>query len=76
MPSEQVTAKRLAIWREKYPEVNLVEDIRCVHPVEALTDASDTCDLLVVGSHDRSALSSLLLGSVSRGVLHHARCSV
>jgi nucleotide-binding universal stress UspA family protein len=33
-------------------------------------------DLIVVGSHDRSALGRLVLGSVSQSVLHHAACSV
>ncbi|MFI6512305.1 universal stress protein [Streptosporangium sp. NPDC050855] len=71
-----VVAERLAAWRQKYPGVDLVEDVRCAHPVDALVEASEGSDLLVVGSHGRGALSSLLLGSVSRGVLHHARCTV
>jgi nucleotide-binding universal stress UspA family protein len=33
-------------------------------------------DLIVVGSHRRSALVRFFLGSVSQGVLHSARCSV
>jgi nucleotide-binding universal stress UspA family protein len=33
-------------------------------------------DLIVVGSHNRSALGRLMLGSVSQSVLHHAATSV
>lgn len=33
-------------------------------------------DLILVGSHGRTGLSELLLGSVSNYVMHHAPCSV
>ncbi|MEV0391382.1 universal stress protein [Nonomuraea sp. NPDC050643] len=68
----QVVRDRVEALRATYPEVRLIEDIPAAHPVDALTDASERADLLVVGSHRGGALGSLLLGSVSRGVPHHA----
>ncbi|MEU7004628.1 universal stress protein [Nonomuraea sp. NPDC046570] len=70
----EIVTRRLAEWRAKHPEVTLIEDVQNAHPVNALTSAA--CDLIVVGSHGRSAIGSLFLGSVSRGVLHHARGTV
>ena len=40
--------------------------------LEAAKDAS----LIVTGSHGRSGLKAVLLGSVSRQVVHHAPCPV
>ena len=47
-------------------------------PYWALIKKADqwTPDLLVVGSHGRSALGRLFMGSVSQNVLTHAACSV
>ncbi|MCF6476621.1 universal stress protein [Nonomuraea sp. MG754425] len=72
----RLLGERLAPLREEYPEVTVVEDLREAHPVDALTDASRRADLLVAGSHGRGAIGSMLLGSVSRSVLHHAHCPV
>ena len=44
---------------------------------EILTQAEDfKADLIVVGSHGRSAISRLILGSISQKVLTEAHCSV
>ncbi|WP_062436679.1 universal stress protein [Herbidospora daliensis] len=71
-----VVAGVLDPWRERYPEIKVIEDVRLGHPVAALVDASAGADLLVVGSHGRGAFASALMGSVSRAVLHHAECAV
>ncbi|GAA4968060.1 universal stress protein [Nonomuraea thailandensis] len=70
----EMVRERVAPWEARHPEVELVEDVQNAHPVDALTGTA--CDLLIVGSHGRGAFGSLLLGSVSRGVLHHASCPV
>lgn len=36
----------------------------------------ENCDVIVMGTHGRSALAHMLLGSVSEHVLRHARCPV
>lgn len=45
-------------------------------PAEVLLREGEDADMIVVGSRGRGGLRSLLLGSVSRDVLHHARCPV
>jgi nucleotide-binding universal stress UspA family protein len=42
----------------------------------ALIDASKQAQMIVVGSRGLGALGRVMLGSVSRGVLHHAHCPV
>ncbi|MFI9846643.1 universal stress protein [Nonomuraea sp. NPDC051941] len=68
--------RRLAPWRDKYSEVELVESIVPGHPVPALVEASKAADLVVVGSRGRGGFTAAVLGSVSHGVLHRARCPV
>jgi nucleotide-binding universal stress UspA family protein len=66
----------LAGWQEKYPDVVVQPEVIREYPTSGLVIASTRQRLLVVGSHGRHALSGTLLGSVSQGVLHHARCPV
>jgi nucleotide-binding universal stress UspA family protein len=63
-------------WAEKYPDVVLHRRLVHEHPVRALASASDGAQLLVVGCRGRGAVRSMLLGSVSHGVLHLADCPV
>lgn len=69
---EDLVANALREWRDRYPGVDAVPLVAPVHPVTALVEASKEADLLVVGSRGRGAVRSLVLGSVSRAVLHHA----
>lgn len=61
----------LTPWREKYQDVQTIDDDVCDHPVSALIKASRGADLVVVGSRGLGGFASAVLGSVSHGVLHH-----
>jgi nucleotide-binding universal stress UspA family protein len=65
-------AESLAGWQEKFPDVVVEQKVVVGHPVSALVSHSANARLLVVGCRGRGALRSLVLGSVSHGILHHA----
>ncbi|MFJ9709398.1 universal stress protein [Streptomyces sp. NPDC101234] len=60
----------------RYPEVELRHEVVVGHPVQVLADASADALGLVVGTRGRGGFTGMLLGSVSQGVLHHARCPI
>jgi len=80
--ADQVTHQRLTLsetmvgWSEKYPDVEVRESLPMGPLVLALTEAAKGAELLVVGSRGRGGFRSLLLGSVSQGVLQQATCTV
>ena len=51
-------------------------DVFFAATIPALVDLSKDARMLVVGCRGQGMLSRLLLGSVSSGVIHHARCPV
>lgn len=65
-------AESMAGWSEKYPDVPIEARVVRGHPVHCLAQEAAHARLLVVGSRGRGAVRSLVLGSVSHGVLHHA----
>jgi nucleotide-binding universal stress UspA family protein len=66
-------AESLAGYREDYPEVHLsIETQPGRVPDEGLARLSRAADLTVVGTHQRTTLDRVLVGSVSEGVLGHS----
>ncbi len=52
--------------------------VTAVHgfPAEAIIGASASSDLLVIGSRGSGGFGTLLMGSISSQVVHHAKCPV
>lgn len=71
-----VLAERLAGWAQKHPDLRIRRVVAHDRPVRALLEQAVGAQLMVVGSHGRGALRGLVLGSVSRSLLHHAGCPV
>ncbi|HEY9332938.1 MAG TPA: universal stress protein [Kribbella sp.] len=65
-----------AEWQNKYPDTPVQIEARRGHAVDGVVTGAEEADaqLLVVGSRHRTRLMSVLLGSVTRGALHHATC--
>jgi nucleotide-binding universal stress UspA family protein len=75
--AEGALAETLAGWSDKYPEVELSRHaIHSASPAAALRDAAAEAGLLVVGSRGHGGFVGLLLGSVSRALVGHARCNL
>jgi len=67
----QLLADALRSWREKYPEVHVLEDVRLFTPADALVERSMGAGLVVVGRRSESEP-----GTTARAVLRDARCPV
>lgn len=66
----QLLSDALRPWREKYPQVDVYEDVRLQSPSAALVQASASAGLLVVGRGGGT------LGPTLRSVLEHTGCPV
>ena len=69
-------AEALSGWQEKFPDVRVQRKVLLGHPVPALLRAASGARMLVVGCRGRGAVRSVVQGSVSHGVLHHAKVPV
>lgn len=74
--NERVLSECLAGHAEKYPDVVLWSQVVRGAPAAVLAEAARGAELLVVGSRGRGGFRGLLLGSVSRAVLHRCECPV
>jgi nucleotide-binding universal stress UspA family protein len=80
---KQLQTHALAEMKGQLP-ADLVENFHTIGAVKrgdpakaipAYADAHD-CDLIVMGSHGRTGIGRVLLGSVADGVVRHAKCPV
>ncbi|WP_243028069.1 universal stress protein [Thermus albus] len=65
---EEAIAKALNLAQEK--GVEATGEVKEGIPVPTIVEAAKGFDLLVMGTHGRTGLDKLLLGSVTEGVLH------
>ena len=73
---DEILAERLAGWGEHYPDVPVRRMIARGEPARQLLDASESAQLVVVGSHGRGGFTGMLLGSVSAAVMLLAQAPV
>jgi nucleotide-binding universal stress UspA family protein len=72
-----LAAEGAALVKTQFPGWNVTHAAYAGSPFLALIKPDGPApDLVVVGSHGRSALGRLVMGSVSQSVLTHAPCSV
>jgi nucleotide-binding universal stress UspA family protein len=72
----RLSAELLAGHTERYPDVPVEVSVSRGSPADVLVGAGEAADLVVVGSRGRGGFASLVLGSVSHRLIHHAPCDV
>ncbi|WP_427917768.1 universal stress protein [Streptomyces sp. cg40] len=76
-PYEQkALAEALEPWRERFPDVPVVEHIEMGSAGQVLLSVAGRAQLMVVGRRAHRTAVGARIGSVAHGVLHHAGCPV
>ncbi|WP_405748117.1 universal stress protein [Streptomyces canus] len=73
---KKALALALQPWRERFPEVPVVEHIEMGSAGQVLLSVTARAQLMVVGRRARRTAAGARIGSVAHGVLHHADCPV
>jgi nucleotide-binding universal stress UspA family protein len=73
---EKTLTRTLAPWRERHPDVRVVESVVCDSSRHALIEASRTAELLVIGAREHFGIYTLALGTTAYAVIHHVACPV
>ncbi|MGW4734787.1 universal stress protein [Streptomyces shenzhenensis] len=73
---KKALAEALAPWRERFPDVPVVEHIEMGSAGQVLLSLADRAQLMVVGRRAHHTAVGARIGSVAHGVLHHAPCPV
>ena len=76
--AETIAASAAERIQSYFPQWRVSSDALCGSPAKILADATGSWhpDLFVLGSHGRSGVRRLFLGSVSWELIHRAACSV
>ncbi|HZF93191.1 universal stress protein [Streptomyces sp.] len=73
---KKALSEALQPWRERFPQVPVVEHVEMGSAGQVLLDVSARAQLVVVGRRARRTAVGARIGSVAHGVLHHAPCPV
>ena len=77
-PADPQVKKQLCEIVPMYPDLPVRRALHAGPPGEVICWMAEDqrCDLIVMGTHGRTGLAHLILGSVAEHVLRHARCPV
>ncbi|MGW7821022.1 universal stress protein [Streptomyces puniciscabiei] len=72
----QALTEALGLWRERFPEVPVAEQVELGSAAQVLLAAAGAAQLVVVGRRAHRTAVGARIGSVAHGMLHHAECPV
>ncbi|MEU0805192.1 universal stress protein [Streptomyces sp. NPDC005970] len=63
-------------WRERFPRVRVIDEVRLESPAQAVVRAASGSGLLIIGRRGHRAALAPRLGPVVQAAVHHATCPV
>ncbi|MFD8864618.1 universal stress protein [Streptomyces sp. NPDC059590] len=63
-------------WRERFPRVRVIDEVRLESPAQAVVRAASGSGLLIIGRRRHRAALAPRLGPVVQAAVHHATCPV